>query len=273
MLKVAILAGGRGTRLAEETELRPKPLVEIGGRPILWHIMKHFAHHGHKDFLVALGYKGELIKKYFVDYATLQGNLRIVTASGDVSRSECVDDWNLNLIDTGNESMTGGRILHLRPWLERETFLVTYGDGVSDVDLDRLVQFHRAQGKIATLTAVRPPARFGSLVFDGDGITRFAEKAQTEEGWINGGYLVFEPEVFDYLQSPQDSLEADVLERLASEGQLAGYRHAGFWQCMDTLREKQLLNRLWESGTADWNVWSDPLRAAGEPAGSRARAA
>jgi len=255
-MKVAILAGGLGTRLAEETELRPKPMVEIGGRPILWHIMKQYAAHGFKEFAVAAGYKGEMIKRFVLDDHTLSGNIRVDFATGavKVDHGESTD-WVVTVVDTGQDSQTGGRLGRLQPVLGRETFLATYGDGVSNVDLKALVAFHRAHGKIATVTAVRPPARFGALVFDGDRVERFSEKPQAGEGWINGGFFVFEPALFDYIDGDDCVLEADVLERLAGEGELVGYRHEGFWQCMDTLRERRLLESLWAEQRAPWKVW------------------
>jgi glucose-1-phosphate cytidylyltransferase len=255
-MKVVILAGGFGTRLAEETDRIPKPMVEIGGRPILWHIMKHYAHYGFKEFFIALGYKGEVIKRYFLDYYTLNGSLTINLATGEVQEhnKEC-EDWIVHLIDTGLETLTGGRIKRLEPWLRDGTFMVTYGDGVSDVDLRDLLRFHQSHGRLATVTAVRPPARFGGLIFDGDLVVKFTEKPQIGEGWINGGFMVFEPGVFAYLEGDHTSLEADALERLAADGQLAAYRHEGFWQCMDTLRDVRLLESLWRSGKPPWKVW------------------
>lgn len=255
-MKVALLAGGLGTRLAEETEIKPKPMVEIGEQPILWHIMKHYAHHGFKDFLIALGYKGEVIKRYFMDYYTLSGNLMIDFAKDKlVTHDKENEDWHVSLIETGQNTMTGGRVRRLKPYLSQETFMVTYGDGVSNIDLTNLLAFHRSHGRIATLTAVRPPARFGGLVFEGDFVTKFSEKPQVGEGWINGGFLVFEPAIFDYLSGDSDSLEANALENLAADGQLAAYRHDDFWQCMDTLRDKRFLESLWQKGEAPWKVW------------------
>lgn len=256
-MKVVILAGGLGTRLAEETEVKPKPMVEVGGHPILWHIMKHYAHHGFSEFFVALGYKGEAIKRYFFDYYSLNGSISINLASGEVQigEREC-EDWVVHLKNTGQATLTGGRVKRLRPWLEDSTFMVTYGDGVANIDLRALVEFHRSHGRIATVTAVRPPARFGGLLFDGDSmVTQFTEKPQIGEGWINGGYLVFEPAIFDYLEGDQTTLEADALERLAADKQLAAFRHEGFWQCMDTLRDKNLLEGLWRGGQPPWKVW------------------
>jgi len=256
-MKVAILAGGLGTRLAEETEVRPKPMVEIGGYPILWHIMKIYAAHGFKDFSLALGYKGEVIKRYFFDYYNLCGNMTVNLADGkaEISDSEPTEDWLVNLVDTGKDSMTGGRIKRLAPYLKGETFMVTYGDGVADVNIKELVAFHRSHGKLATVTAVHPPARFGELLIGEDSSTEFTEKPQTHEGWINGGFLVFEPPVLDYLTGDSCNMENDALEQLAKEKQLMAYRHDGFWQCMDTLRDKKYLENLWENGNPPWKVW------------------
>ena len=256
-MKIVILAGGLGTRLAEETEVRPKPMVEIGGRPLLWHIMKHYAHYGMKEFFIALGYKGDAVKHFFLDYSSLNGDMTVRTSRGEVERhSREGDDWTVHLIDTGQDANTGGRVKRLEPWLRDGTFMATYGDGLSDVDLQELLKFHRRHGVIATVTAVRPPARFGGLIFDGDLVADFTEKPQIGEGWINGGFLVFEPAIFDYLDGDRSSLEADALERLAADRQLAAYRHDGFWQCMDHLRDKRLLESLWAGGRAQWKVWA-----------------
>ncbi|MDB5098553.1 MAG: glucose-phosphate cytidylyltransferase [Cyanobacteria bacterium RYN_339] len=256
-MKVAILAGGLGTRLAEETEIKPKPMVEIGGQPILWHIMKIYGHHGFDEFCIALGYKGEAIKRYFMDYFTMTGSLHLDMATGRVeARERNVEPWLVHLLETGHRSLTGGRILRMRETLAGGPFMLTYGDGVADLDINALVAFHRAQGRLATVTAVRPPARFGGLVFDGPLVSQFSEKPQIGEGWINGGYMVFEPGIFDYLAGDDTRLEQDVLERLAAEGQLAAYRHEGFWQCMDTLRDKMLLEELWKEGRAPWKLWA-----------------
>ncbi len=255
-MKVAILAGGFGSRLAEETEVKPKPMVEIGGRPILWHIMKHYAHYGFKEFFIALGYKGDMIKRYFLDYYRLNGNLTTHLANGEVEvQNNISEDWIVNLIDTGLNTLTGGRIKRLESWLKNETFMITYGDGVSNVNLHDLLQFHRSHKRLATVTAVRPPARFGGLIFDGNRVAQFTEKPQIGEGWINGGFLVVEPALFNYLQGDRSSLEADVLEQLTSDQQLLGYRHEGFWQCMDTLRDVRLLESLWQRGKPPWKVW------------------
>lgn len=255
-MKVAILAGGAGTRLMEETEVRPKPMVEIAGRPILWHIMMHYSHHGFNEFAIALGYKGQHIKKYLLDYGTLQSTLTVHTHSGEVERHDNgYPDWTVHLVDTGLRTMTGGRIKRLQPYLGDSTFMLTWGDGVSDVDLDRLLDFHCSHGRLATVTAVRPPARFGHIQFDGDRVVEFSEKPQTAEGWINGAFFVLEPEVFDYIDRDDTHWEREPMERLAREGQLMAYRHEGFWQCMDTLRDKRLLENLAESGAAPWMSW------------------
>lgn len=255
-MKVAILAGGLGSRLSEETELKPKPMIEIGGHPLLWHIMKHFAHYGLSEFFIALGYKGGEIKRYFLDYQKLSGSMTMNLQTGEVTKhAREGEDWVVHLIETGKETYTGGRVKRLDPWLKDSTFMVTYGDGVSNIDLNKLLAFHKSHGRIATVTAVRPPARFGGLVFDGDRVVEFTEKPQIGEGWINGGFLVFEPAVFDYLDGDQSSLEADAMERLAADGQLAAYRHEAFWQCMDTKRDMHLLQSLWESGNAPWQIW------------------
>jgi len=258
-MKVAILAGGVGSRLSEETETKPKPMVEIGGRPILWHIMKHYGHFGYRDFAIALGYKGEHIKKYMVDYCSLHSNLSINLRSGIVSRNggAAPPDWNVELIDTGVETQTGGRIKRLAPYLGNSTFFLTWGDGVSDIDLNGLLAFHRSHGKLATLTAVRPAARFGHLSLEGSRIVEFSEKPQTKEGWINGAFFVLEPQVLDYIDGDATHWEREPLERLAREGQLMAYRHTSFWQCMDTLRERKLLEDLWASGKAPWNLWEN----------------
>ena len=256
-MKVVVLAGGMGTRLAEETEVRPKPMIEIGGRPILWHILKHYAHFGFREFLIALGYRSESVKRFFRDYHELNGDLTVTLGSGHVERHvTAADDWIVHLKDTGLETSTGGRVKRLQPMLSDGTFMLTYGDGVADVDLRELLAFHRRQGRVATVTAVRPPARFGGLVFDGDLVVEFTEKPQIGEGWINGGFMVIEPAIFDYLDGDGTSLEIDALERLASERQLAAFRHERFWQCMDTLRDKRLLETLWQQGRAPWNVWA-----------------
>ena len=255
-MKVVILAGGQGTRLAEETETRPKPMVDIGGRPILWHIMKHYAHHGFTEFVIALGYRAEDVKRFFVDYLSLNGDLTVELGSRAVKRHEPERDaWTVHLVDTGMDTNTGGRVGRLRTWLGNEPFLLTYGDGVADVDLKRLVESHRSSGKLVTVTAVRPPSRFGGLRFDADNSVHFTEKPQIGEGWINGGFMVIEPGVLDYIPGDQTSLEADVLENISDEGKLGAYRHEGFWQSMDTLRDVRYLRALWADRTAPWATW------------------
>jgi glucose-1-phosphate cytidylyltransferase len=253
-MKVAILAGGVGSRLAEETEVRPKPMVEIGGQPIMWHIMKHYHNYGFNEFVIALGYKGECIKKYVVDYSSLHSNLRVNLINGNVSThgTNGHPDWKIDLIDTGLSTLTGGRIKRLAPYIGNETFMLTWGDSVSDVNLDELLRFHRSHGKLATLTAVRPTARFGHLNLEGDKISEFSEKPQTSEGWINGAFFVLEPEVFDYIDGDDTQWEKKPMEQLARDGELMAYKHEGFWQCMDTLRDKRLLQELWDSGQAPW---------------------
>jgi glucose-1-phosphate cytidylyltransferase len=255
-MKVVILAGGLGTRLAEETSVRPKPMVEIGGYPILWHIMRTYARHGFNDFAIALGYKGEMIKDYFLHYDDLQNDIHLDYASGKVTYTKRQSlDWSIDLIDTGSATDTGGRVHRLDSLLRPQgTFMVTYGDGVADIDVRKLYEFHKSHGKLATVTAVRPPARYGTMVFDGDQVVTFTEKPQTGEGWINGGFFVFEPEVLDFLIDDTTILERTPLEDLAEQGQLMSYRHDGFWQCMDTLRDKRRLSELWDSGEAPWRV-------------------
>jgi len=256
MIKVVILAGGLGTRLAEETELKPKPMIEIGGKPILWHIMQSYAHYGVKEFFVALGYKGEVIKRYFCDYHNMSSDMTINLASGQVKKRKTdSEQWMVHLIDTGKDTLTGGRVKRLEPLLKGERFMVTYGDGVANINIRALLKFHQAQGCIGTVSAVRPPSRFGGLVLDGNKIAEFTEKPQIGAGWINGGFMVFEPGVFKYLQDDRSVLEIDALERLAQDRQLAAYRHDRFWQCMDTLRDKRLLEGLWEQERAPWKVW------------------
>jgi glucose-1-phosphate cytidylyltransferase len=256
-MKVVILAGGYGTRLSEETEMRPKPLVEIGGRPILWHILKYYAQFGYDEFYLALGYKGEQIKRYFIDYYLFDSDITVKLIDGEVQiQRKKKEDWTLHLIDTGTDTLTGGRLKRLAPFLQDGPFMLTYGDGVANVNLNALVALHHAQGKWATVTAVRPPARFGGLVLDGPLVSQFTEKPQIGEGWINGGFMVLEPDVFDLIAGDESRLEQDVLEPLAGRSQLAAYEHGGFWQCMDTLRDKHLLESLWQGGTPPWKAWS-----------------
>jgi glucose-1-phosphate cytidylyltransferase len=257
-MKVAILAGGFGSRLAEETEIKPKPMVEIGGRPILWHIMNIYAHYGFKEFVIALGYKGEVIKRYMVDYCSLHSNLTVNLRNGEiVVHDGSKQDWLVDLVDTGVQTQTGGRIKRLGPHLANETFMLTWGDGVADIDLHALLAFHRAHGRLATVTAVRPPARYGYMQFEGDRVVQFTEKPQIGEGWINGAFFVLEPEVLGYIDGDETVWEREPMERLAREGQLMAYRHTSFWQCMDTLREKHLLESYWQSGRAPWKLWEE----------------
>jgi glucose-1-phosphate cytidylyltransferase len=257
-MKVGILAGGVGSRLSEETKVKPKPMVEIGGRPILWHILMHYAGFGFNEFSIALGYKGEQIKQYMVEYNEQNCNLRVNMKTGEVERTQGFHpNWIVELIETGHSTNTGGRIKRLEPYMGNETFMLTWGDGVADVDLNKLLEFHRSHGKLATLTAVRPPARFGHLDIDGDQITDFSEKSQIKEGWINGAFFVLEHGIFDYIEGDDILFEREPLEGLARDGQLMAYRHNSFWQCMDTLRDRVLLEELWQRGNAPWKTWSD----------------
>jgi len=257
-MKTFILAGGLGTRLSEETIVKPKPMVEIGGHPMLWHIMSIYAHYGFEEFAVALGYKGEMIKDYFLRFHTMQSNLTIDLSSGVPSLHDGVHPhWKIHLVDTGHDTQTGGRVKRLGRLLEDDrTFMLTYGDGVANVDIRALLDFHRSHGKLATVTAVRPPARFGGLVMDGDQVVSFAEKPQMGEGWINGGFFVLDRRVLDYIDGDGMAFEFRPMERLTQEGQLMAFRHAGFWQPMDTIREKNYLEEIWDSGKAPWKVWA-----------------
>lgn len=257
-MKAVILAGGFGTRLAEETEVKPKPMVAIGERPILWHIMKHYTRFGIHEFCIALGYKGDVIKRFFLDYYALAGSMTVHLRDGRVQmHDQHTEDWKVHLVDTGLQTATGGRLQRLEKYLTGETFMLTYGDGVSDVDLDALLAFHRSHNRLATMTIVRPTARFGSVKFEGQRVVEFIEKPQAGEGWINGGFFVFESGVFEYIRGPQSSLESDVLEQLADDDQLAAYKHDRFWQCMDTLRDLRRLEQLWQDGNPPWKVWRD----------------
>lgn len=255
-MKVVLLAGGLGTRLSEETVLKPKPMVEIGGMPILWHIMKIYSKYNINDFYICLGYKAEVIKEFFLNYKLHKSDMTINLASGNVKyENDLSENWNVNLIDTGQNTLTGGRLLRLKKYFSKgETFMLTYGDGVANVNIEKLIQFHKEHGKIATLTAVRPPARFGSIITDDKNIiNEFKEKPQIGEGWINGGYFVFNYDIFDYLSKDETILEREPLEILASKGELAAYKHEGFWQCMDTIRDRDNLNEMWSSGNALWS--------------------
>ena len=263
-MKVAILAGGVGSRLAEETEIKPKPMVEIGGRPILWHIMMHYAYYGFNEFVIALGYKGEVIKNYMMDYCSLNSNLTVNVRSGEVKyNGGHKPNWTVELMDTGKSTLTGGRIKRLAPYLGNATFMLTWGDGVSDVNLHELLAFHRRHGKLATVTVVRPQARFGHVELNGDEVQSFSEKPQTSEGWINGAFFVLEPGVVEYIDGDDTQWEREPMERLAQAGQLMAYRHTSFWQCMDTLRDKRLLENLWQSGERPWQIWEDDDASSG----------
>jgi glucose-1-phosphate cytidylyltransferase len=254
-MKVGILAGGMGTRLAEESALKPKPMIEIGGRPILWHILKGYAAYGMHEFVIGLGYRGEIIKDYFVNYRHRSRSLT-VHLTGDLRIHEGdSEDWTVHLLDTGLITQTGGRVKRIAEFIGNETFMLTYGDGVANVDFDKLLAFHRSHGRLATVTAVRPPARFGSLRFEGERVCEFIEKPQVGEGWINGGFFVLEAGVRDYIEGDEALFELEPLERLAREGQLMAYKHDQFWQCMDTARDVRLLESQWSEGRAPWKVW------------------
>lgn len=256
-MKVAILAGGLGSRLSEETVVKPKPMVEIGGMPILWHVMKQYAAYGYTEFVIALGYKGEIIKDYFINYHNHNHSMTIDLKSGRVTThtSPC-EEWTVHLLDTGLETQTGGRIRRISEFIGQETFMLTYGDGVSNINLEQLVNFHKKKGKYATVTAVRPPGRFGGIMIQGDLVRQFAEKPQVGEGWINGGFFVLEPQIREFITDDLIPWETHPMERLVKSSQLAVYRHQDFWQCMDTLRDVQLLNRLWQQGNAPWKTWN-----------------
>jgi len=256
-MRTVILAGGLGTRLSEETAVKPKPMVEIGGRPILWHIMNIYAAHGFTDFLVACGYRGEVIKEYFANFHLQSADVFVDLATGAVeAKAPRTPSWRVGCVETGLDTMTGGRLIALRSLLADEPFMVTYGDGVGDIDITALVQFHRSHGRLATVTAVRPPSRFGGMEVAEDGaVAEFAEKSPVHAGWINGGFFVFEPQVLDYIADGSTKLEAEPLTRLAEDGQLMAFRHENFWKPMDTLREKRELEALWQSGAAPWKVW------------------
>lgn len=256
-IKIAILAGGLGTRLSEETSIKPKPMVEIGGKPILWHIMNIYASYGFKEFVIALGYKGEVIKDYFLNYHHHAHSLTVQLKTGSIAtHSRDIEDWTVHLLDTGYDTQTGGRVKQISEFIGNERFMLTYGDGVGDINIPALLTFHEKHGKLATLTAVRPPARFGQLVFEGEKVIHFEEKPQVGEGWINGGFFVLEPGVAKYIEGNSTYWEREPLEKISSEGQLVAYRHDNFWQCMDTLRDVHLLEKLWQEGTAPWKLWS-----------------
>lgn len=253
-MKVILLAGGFGTRLAEYTDVIPKPMLPVGGKPILWHIMQTYAHFGHKDFYVALGYKAEMVKDYFLNYRALNADFTVDLASGAVtSHQQDSVDWRVTLVNTGGDSMTGGRVKRMQPFIDDETCMLTYGDGVADIDLDALLAFHRSHGKMVTVSAVRPAARFGELELDGEGVASFQEKPQLHDGWVNGGFFVIEPSFFDLIEGDSTLLEREPLEKAAQLGELMAFRHEGFWHCMDTKRDHDLLESLWAEG-APWTT-------------------
>ncbi len=257
-MKAIILAGGVGSRLSEETTLRPKPMVEIGGKPILWHIMNIYAAHGVDEFIIALGYKAELIKEYFLNFYALNNDLTIDLGTGKTLIHDGRQPrWKVHLVDTGLHTQTGGRLKRLKKWLDKQdTFMFTYGDGVADLDITALLKFHESHGRLATVTTVRSPARFGRMAFDGDQVAAFYEKPEFGEGWINGGYFVLSRKVIDYVDNDDTIWEREPVERLARDGHLMGYRHYGFWSCMDTLKEKNNLDELWAFGKAPWRIWA-----------------
>ena len=255
-MKAVILAGGLGTRLSEETALRPKPMIEVGGKPLLWHVMKIYASHGVTDFVVCLGYKGYLIKEYFCNYYLHMSDVTIDLRTNSLEiHQNSAEPWTVSLVDTGQDTMTGGRLKRVRSYLGDDDFCFTYGDGVGDIDIGKLVAFHRAHGGLATLTGTQPPGRFGALVFEGDRVSSFQEKPEGDGGWINGGFFVLSPRVIDYIDGDGTTWEREPIERLARDGQLHAYRHRGFWQPMDTLRDKNHLEQLWSGGSAPWKTW------------------
>jgi glucose-1-phosphate cytidylyltransferase len=256
-MKSVILAGGFGTRLSEETVQRPKPMIEIGGRPILWHIINIYATYGINEFIIALGYKGEMIKEYFLNFYAINNDLTINLATGEnIIHDGNQPKWKIHLVDTGLYTQTGGRLKRLRRWIgSDETFMFTYGDGVADINLEELLEFHKSHGKLATVTTVRSPSRFGRIAFKGHQVTEFYEKPEAAEGWINGGFFVLDSMAIDYIENDESVWERGPIERLARDGQLMGYKHYGFWSCMDTLKEKNFLEELWNSGKAPWKVW------------------
>jgi glucose-1-phosphate cytidylyltransferase len=254
-MKVVILAGGYGTRLSEETDVLPKPMIEIGGRPLLWHLMKIFSAQGFNEFIVALGYKGQVIKRYFLQYPQIETDMQVDLASGNVrAAGHTSESWKIDLVDTGQETMTGGRLKRLRHLLN-DTFVFTYGDGLANVDLRQLVQFHREHKKLATVTAVRPPSRFGLLQLHREKVVAFNEKPGNSDEWINGGYFVLEPSAIDYIAGDASSWEREPCQKLARDNQLHAYRHGGYWQCVDTLHELRLLREIWDNGKAPWKTW------------------
>lgn len=269
--KVCILAGGLGTRLSEETTLKPKPMVEIGGRPILWHIMKSYSSYGFNDFVVALGYKGEYIKNYFANYAQMAANLSVDMQAGTVQVSKSkAEPWRVDLIDTGIETLTAGRVRQLCEYVGQGTIMMTYGDGVSDINIKKLYEFHQSHGKLATITAVIPPARFGALGFNGDQVESFQEKPVGGDGWINGGFFVLDTKIAKFIDRDDEPFEQSPLRKLTAAGELMGYRHDGFWQCMDTLRDVKALEDMWNHGAAPWCTWNK-IETPSEPTNNESR--
>lgn len=255
-MKAVILAGGLGTRISEESYLKPKPMIEIGGRPILWHILKIYSHYGINEFVICLGYKGYIIKEYFANYFLHMSDVTFDILENHMEVHErYAEPWRVTLVDTGQETQTGGRLKRVREYLTNESFCFTYGDGLADIDVGKLIAFHRSQGKLATLTAIQPPGRYGAVHIEDFRVTSFAEKPAGDGAWVNGGFFVLEPRAIDYIEGDQTSWEAEPLVRLSRDGELRGYQHAGFWQAMDTLRDKNQLEELWQSGKAPWRVW------------------
>ena len=256
-MKVVILAGGFGTRISEESHLKPKPMIEIGEKPILWHIMKMYSHYGFNDFIICAGYKQDYIKDYFYNYYMRNSDVTFdYTKGGEVTiHNTITDPWKVTVVDTGLGTMTGGRIKRIKKYVGNETFMLTYGDGVSDINIGELVKFHKNCGKIATLSAVHPAGRFGMMDVEGNTVKSFREKSQSDVGWVNGGFMVLEPKVFDYIEGDDTTFEKEPLETLSSDGELVAYKHMGFWQCMDTMRDKEDLEKQWNSGTAKWKTW------------------
>lgn len=257
MMKVVLLAGGFGTRIGEESQFKPKPMIEIGGMPILWHIMKEYAYWGFNEFIVCAGYKQHVIKEYFSNYFLHASDITFDFTQGNkmIVHHQHTESWKVTIVDTGLNTLTGGRIKRSAPYVENDTFMLTYGDGVSDVPIDKLLAFHKSHGKICTMTAVKPEGRFGILDIDGTQIRSFREKSKNDVGYINGGYMVLEPKIFDYIEGDDTTFEREPLETIADEGQLMAFKHNGFWQCMDTMRDKTQLEELWSSGHAPWKVW------------------
>ena len=256
-MKVVILAGGFGTRISEESHLKPKPMIEIGGKPILWHIMKIYSHYGYNDFIICAGYKQDYIKDYFYNYYLRCSDVTFdYTDGGKMTIHNTISDpWKVTVVDTGLNTMTGGRIKRIKEYVGNETFMMTYGDGVSDIDISKLVEFHKKKDKVATLTAVHPVGRFGIMDVSGDDVKAFREKSQSDVGWVNGGFMVLEPEIFDYIDGDKTTFEREPLEKLSIDGKLSAYKHSGYWQCMDTMRDKEDLEKLWSSGNAKWKKW------------------